>query len=63
MPNWHICWSMNMDGQINWYIGVSMDVYHNPKDDEKALKRLQIKTQLLAWFRQRWEEIKSIWGG
>ena len=40
-----------------------MEVYHNPKDDEKQLKRLEQKTLIKMWFRLRWEEIKSIWRG
>ena len=40
-----------------------MQVYHNPKDDEKELKRLEMLTQLRVWFLKRWEEIRSIWRG
>ena len=40
-----------------------MQVYHNPKDDEKELKRIEMLTRLKVWFLKRWEEIRSIWLG
>jgi len=40
-----------------------MQVYHNPKDDEKEIKRMERMIRLKTWFLVRWEEIKSICGG
>ncbi len=40
-----------------------MQVYHNPQDDEKEIKRMERWMRLKTWFRVRWEEIKSICGG
>ena len=40
-----------------------MEVYHNPEDDKKELKRLEMMMQLKTWLRIRWEEIKSLWSG
>ena len=40
-----------------------MEVYHNPKDDEKELRRLELTIRIRKWFLRKWEEIKSIWGG
>jgi len=40
-----------------------MQVYHNPQDDEKELRRLEATIRIKKWCLRKWEEIKSIWHG